>query len=64
MEASNIGGVSMKKCGNILYGVSDSVMKVIAFMALAVTGLAVNHCCMWFLGQDELPENAKKLKRF
>lgn len=54
----------MKKYGNLLYGVSGSVMKVIAFMALAVTGLAVNHCCMWFLGQDELPENAKKLRRF
>ena len=54
----------MKKNGNLMYVVGDSVLKLIAAVALGVTALSVNQCCMWFLGQDEIPENAKKLRRF
>ncbi|EOS22349.1 cyclic lactone autoinducer peptide [Lachnospiraceae bacterium A4] len=54
----------MKNYGNLMYGVSDRILKVIAAVALAVATLSVNQCCMWFLGQDEIPERAKKLRRF
>lgn len=59
-----LGGAFMKKYGSLMYGVSDSILKLIAAMALGVATLSVNQCCMWFLGQDEIPENAKKLRRF
>ena len=58
------GGASMKNYGNLMYGVSDRILKVIAAVALAVATLSVNQCCMWFLEQDEIPERAKKLRRF
>ena len=54
----------MKNYGNLMYGVSDRILKVIAAVAFAVATLSVNQCCMWFLGQDEIPERAKKLRRF
>ncbi len=44
----------MKNYGNLMYGVSDRILKVIAAVALAVATLSVNQCCMWFLGQDEI----------
>lgn len=54
----------MRRYENLSYGVIERVMKVIAAAAFIVSGFAVNRCCMWYLGQDELPENAKKLRRF
>lgn len=54
----------MKKYGNLMYEASNGVLKLIAAVALGVAPLSVNQCCMWFLGQDEIPENAKKLRRF
>lgn len=35
-----------------------------AAMALMVTSANVSTCCWFVLGQDELPEKAKKLRRF
>lgn len=54
----------MKKYGNLMYEAGNGVLKLIAAVALGVAALSVNQCCMWFLGQDEIPENAKKLRRF
>lgn len=54
----------MKKYGNLMYEVSNGVLKVIMAVALGVAALSVNQCYMWFLEQDEIPENAKKLRRF
>ncbi len=53
-----------KKFGKLLYKMSGRGMNVMAAMALTVTAFATNRSCMWFFGQDELPENAKKLRRF
>lgn len=33
-------------------------------MALMVTASNVSTCCWFILGQDELPENAKRLRKF
>lgn len=46
------------------YKFSGKVMDVMAVMALMVTAGAMNRSCMWFFGQDKMPENAKKLRRF
>ncbi len=52
------------RLGKLLYKVSGSMMNGMAAMALVVTAFATNRCCMWFFGQDEMPENAKKLRKF
>lgn len=52
------------KFGKLLYKMSGRAMNVMAAMALMVTVFATNRSCMWFFGQDEMPENAKKLRRF
>lgn len=46
------------------YMLGNKAMNVMAAMALFVTVIAVNRGCMWFLGQDELPKGAEKLRRF
>ncbi len=53
-----------KKFGKLLYKASGSMMTGVAAMALMVTAFATNRCCMWFFGQDEMPENAEKLRKF
>lgn len=42
----------------------DRVMGAVAVMAWKVTDAAVNCSCMWFFGQDKMPEKAKKLRKF
>ena len=37
---------------------------VMAALALMVTTMATNRSCMWYLGQDKMPEDSKKLRRF
>lgn len=39
-------------------------LKAAAALALVVTTVNVNTCCWFILGQDSLPEDAKKLRRF
>ena len=29
-----------------------------------VTTMATNRSCMWYFGQDKMPEDSKKLRRF
>lgn len=53
----------MKK-GYVMYTFSDKVMGFIAAVALFVTGMSVNKSCMWFLGQDKMPDNYRKLRKF
>ena len=43
---------------------SGKTMNIIATIALMVTVTTVNQCCMWFLGQDEMPRGSDKLRRF
>ncbi|MDE7052409.1 MAG: cyclic lactone autoinducer peptide [Lachnospiraceae bacterium] len=40
------------------------VLSLAAAVALAVTSWNVNTCCWFILGQEKLPVNAKKLRRF
>ena len=39
-------------------------MSVMAALALMVTTMATNRSCMWYFGQDKMPEDSKKLRRF
>ena len=52
------------KSKSMMYGLSNKTMGIIAAIALAVTTIAVNRSCMWFLGQDEMPRHSEKLRRF
>lgn len=47
-----------------MYRLSNRAMGTMAAMALMVTAVATNQCCMWFLGQDEMPEGSEKLRKF
>lgn len=40
------------------------VLSYVASMAFFITTINVHTCCWFMLGQDKLPENAKKLSRF
>lgn len=42
----------------------ETMLSVTAAMALMVTMFSVHTCCWFILGQDTLPENAKKLRKF
>ncbi|MFZ2195848.1 MAG: cyclic lactone autoinducer peptide [Agathobacter rectalis] len=35
-----------------------------AALALTVTATNMNRCCWFIFGQDKLPDNAKKLRKF
>lgn len=49
---------------NWMYRISGKALNFVAVVALTVTAVATNRCCMWFLGQDEMPKDAKKLRKF
>lgn len=53
----------MKK-GYVMNTFSDKAMGLIAAVALFVTAVSVNKSCMWFLGQDKMPDNYRKLRKF
>ena len=53
----------MKK-RNWMNKLSGRAMSMMAAVALMVTAANVNQGCMWFLGQDEMPKNSEKLRRF
>lgn len=54
----------MMKKRNWMYRISGKTMNVMAAMALLVTAVASNRCCMWYFGQDKMPEGAKELRKF
>lgn len=43
---------------------SKGALSSVAALALLVTASNVSTCCWYIFGQDELPENAKKLRKF
>lgn len=53
----------MKK-RNWMYRLSGKMMGGMAAMALMVTAVASNRCCMWYFGQDKMPEGSEKLRKF
>jgi len=55
---------TMSKREDFCNRLQEKMLSVIAAIALAVTMLSVHTCCWFILGQDELPENAKKLRKF
>ena len=44
--------------------ISKEALSGVAAMALMVTATNVSTCCWFILGQDKLPDNAKKLRKF
>lgn len=53
----------MKK-RNWMYRLSGKTMNMMAAMALMVTAAAANRSCMWYFGQDKMPEGSEKLRKF
>ncbi len=53
----------MKK-RNWMYRLSGKTMNMMAAMALMVTVVAANRSCMWYFGQDKMPEGSEKLRKF
>lgn len=49
---------------NWMYKLSGKTINVMAAMALMVTAVASNRCCMWYLGQDKMPDGFEKLRKF
>ncbi len=54
----------MSKVKRIIHNISKGMLSSVAAMALIVTATNVSTCCWFILGQDQLPDNAKKLRRF
>lgn len=54
----------MSKVKRIIHNNSKGMLSSVAAMALIVTATNVSTCCWFILGQDQLPDNAKKLRRF
>lgn len=54
----------MSKMRKAVDKISRGALSGVAAMALMVTAANVSTCCWFILGQDKLPENAKKLRRF
>lgn len=43
---------------------SKSFFSLIATLALVITTISVNSACWYVMGQDELPINAERLRKF
>ena len=54
----------MTKLKKLIQKVNKGALSTMAAMALVVTASNVSTCCWFILGQDELPENAKRLRKF
>lgn len=54
----------MSKIKKLINKLSYGTLTGVAAMALMITATNANRCCWFVLGQDKLPENAKKLRKF
>lgn len=54
----------MSKVKKLLHKLSTGALSSVAALALMVTATNVSTCCWFILGQDKLPDNAKKLRKF
>lgn len=54
----------MSKLKKVINKISRKTLSGMAAMALMVTAANVSMCCWFILGQDKLPDNAAKLRRF
>lgn len=46
------------------YRLSSLAMTGMAAFALMVTSSVSNAACLWYFGQDEMPKNSKKFRKF
>ena len=53
----------MSKLRRLMNRLSHGALSSVAALALTVTATNMNRCCFIF-GQDKLPDNAKKLRKF
>ena len=54
----------MSKIKMLYNKLSRGTLTSVAALALMVTASNVSTCCWYIFGQDKLPENAKKLRKF
>lgn len=54
----------MSKIKKVMNKISKRALSGVAAMSLMVTAANVSMCCWFILGQDKLPDNAAKLRRF
>lgn len=54
----------MRKIKNMLNTAAFKSLSMVAAVALVVTETNVNTCCWYYFGQDELPKEARKLRKF
>ena len=54
----------MSKLRKVRNRLSHRALTIVAAHALTVTATNMNRCCWFIFGQDKLPDNAKKLRKF
>lgn len=54
----------MSKLRRLMNRLSHGALTSVAALALTVTATNMNRCCWFIFGQDKLPDNAKKLRKF
>lgn len=58
------GHTYMSKLRRLMNRLSHGALTSVAALALTVTATNMNRCCWFIFGQDKLPDNAKKLRKF
>lgn len=56
--------IYMSKLRRLMNRLSHGALSSVAALALTVTATNMNRCCWFIFGQDKLPDNAKKLRKF
>ena len=56
--------IHMSKLRRLMNRLSHGALTSVAALALTVTATNMNRCCWFIFGQDKLPDNAKKLRKF
>ena len=54
----------MSKLRRLMNRLSHGALSSVEALALTVTATNMNRCCWFIFGQDKLPDNAKKLRKF
>lgn len=54
----------MSKIKMFYQKLNKGALSSVAALALMITASNVSTCCWYIFGQDKLPENAKKLRKF
>ncbi|MBQ4522874.1 MAG: cyclic lactone autoinducer peptide [Lachnospiraceae bacterium] len=54
----------MSKIRMLYSKLNNGALSSVAALALMVTAVNTSSCCWYIFGQDKLPENAKKLRKF